>query len=121
MVLSFVIVIDPVELNGSGVAPELDVQFIDKNRPAHENGGLPRMDLRLWPNPGALTAATWSWPQSVLRIRAVSASPSMSSAIMTRERWAWAAASSEGRISCNSEIFFSFNKVKGFSNSNFDD
>jgi hypothetical protein len=38
MVLSFVIVIDPVDRNGSGAAPELDVQFVGKNRPACGNG-----------------------------------------------------------------------------------
>lgn len=66
-----------------------------------------RIDLRLSPKPGALTHATCSWPRSLLRMQAASASPSMSSATIRSGRRACAAVSSAGRMSWMSEIFFS--------------
>ena len=48
-----------------------------------------RVFLRLSPNPGALTAATWRPILSRLTTRVVKASPSMSSAMMIRGRLCW--------------------------------
>ena len=65
------------------------------------------ISLRRSPKPGALTAAHWSVPRSLLTTSVASASPSTSSAMM-RSGFCWRAiASSTGRRSFMLQIFFS--------------
>ena len=64
---SFVMVIDPVESSRSGVArSSLMLSSSVNTVPPVRMAKSPRMDLRLSPNPGALTAATYSYPWSLL-------------------------------------------------------
>ena len=87
MVSSFVMVMEPVEPSISGVSfSSLISSSSVKTVALVRTPRSPRMDLRLSPKPGALTAATWSWPRSLLRMQTARASPSMSSAMMTRGR-----------------------------------
>ena len=65
------------------------------------------MALRRSPKPGAFTAATWSVPRSLLTTRVASASPSMSSAMMTSGLPLLEICSSSGRMSFIELIFFS--------------
>ena len=61
----------------------------------------------LSPKPGALTPTQVNVPRSLLRISVVSASPSMSSAMMTSFLPLCTICSSSGRISWMFEIFLS--------------
>mmetsp|Transcript_33130 Transcript_33130/g.87637 ORF Transcript_33130/g.87637 Transcript_33130/m.87637 type:complete len:233 (-) Transcript_33130:4-702(-) len=63
--------------------------------------------LRKSPKPGAFTAHTCSPPLSLLTTTVARASLSMSSAMISRGRWAFATCSSTGRIICTVEIFLS--------------
>ena len=63
--------------------------------------------LRRSPKPGALTARTLMVPRSLLTTSVASASPSTSSAMMTRFLETWRNFSSTGRISEMAEIFLS--------------
>mmetsp|Transcript_10008 Transcript_10008/g.12453 ORF Transcript_10008/g.12453 Transcript_10008/m.12453 type:complete len:223 (+) Transcript_10008:558-1226(+) len=56
------------------------------------------MALRWSPKPGALTAASWSPPRSLLTIIVASASFSTSSEMISRGRWALAACSKMGKM-----------------------
>ena len=60
--------------------------------------------LRRSPKPGALTAMPVKVPRSLLTIRVARASPSTSSAMISRGRPAWMTFSSSGRMSCTEEI-----------------
>ena len=71
--------------------------------------------LRRSPKPGALTAAACSVPRSLLTTRVASASPSMSSAMMSSGRPRRATCSSTGRRSFIELIFFSCIRMTGFS------
>ena len=75
------------------------------------------ISLRRSPNPGALTAATFKAPLKRLTTRVVNASPSISSAMINKGRPDCAVASKIGRISFKEEIFLSWIKMYGFSNS----
>ena len=57
------------------------------------------ISLRRSPKPGALTHTQVNVPRSLLRMMVASASPSMSSAMMTSFLPAFSTASSTGRIS----------------------
>ena len=63
--------------------------------------------LRRSPKPGALTAATCSVPRNLLTTRVANASPSMSSATISRGRLNPATCSSSGSRSFIELIFFS--------------
>eukprot|EP01139_Manchomonas_bermudensis_P002383 Amastigsp_a4498_199.p3 type:complete len:280 gc:universal Amastigsp_a4498_199:1306-467(-) len=63
--------------------------------------------VRFSPKPGALTAATWVTPRSLLTMRVVRASPSTSSAMITRGFCALATRSRMGTIDWIVESFFS--------------
>ena len=65
------------------------------------------ISLRRSPKPGALTATQVKVPRSLLTIRVDSASPSISSAMMTSFLPACRICSSRGRISWMLEIFLS--------------
>ena len=65
------------------------------------------ISLRRSPKPGALTAAQWSVPRSLLTTSVASASPSTSSAMMRSGFWLLAIASRTGSRSFMLEIFFS--------------
>ena len=69
------------------------------------------ISLRRSPKPGALTAATWSVPRSLLTTSVASASPSMSSAMMRSGLPICATFSSTGRRSFIDEIFFSWMRM----------
>ena len=78
IVSSLVMVIEPVEPSISKVArsslmSSSSLMTVSPVRMAKS----PRIDLRLSPKPGALTAATCSCPRSLLRIQAARASPSL--------------------------------------------
>merc|ERR1719225_918559 len=66
----------------------------------------------LSPNPGALTAATWSPILSLLMTRVLKASPSISSATITSGLLAWLASSRAGMIAWMLEIFFSEKRTR---------
>ena len=122
MVSSLVMVMEPVDPSMSGVAfSSLMSSSSVKTVALVRTAMSPRMDLRLSPKPGALTAATCSWPRSLLRMHTARASPSMSSAMMTRGRRSWVEASRAGMMSWTAEIFFSESRIRGFSNSTFCD
>jgi len=63
--------------------------------------------LRRSPKPGAFTAATFSPPRSLLTTKVASASPSMSSAMMSSGLPACTTASSSGSSACSEDNFFS--------------
>ena len=65
------------------------------------------MALRRSPKPGAFTAQTCRVPRSLLTTNVANASPSTSSAMMSRGRLLRAMPSSRGRRSFIFEIFFS--------------
>ena len=69
--------------------------------------------LRRSPKPGAFTAATFRPPRSLFTTRVASASPSTSSATMTRGLAACTTASSTGNSSCSPESFFSIEQDIG--------
>ncbi len=69
------------------------------------------MALRLSPKPGALTPSTLIVPRSLFTTRVASASPSMSSATMSRFLETWRIFSSAGRISETAEIFLSVIRI----------
>ncbi len=71
--------------------------------------------LRRSPKPGAFTAAACSVPRSLLTTSVASASPSMSSAMMSSGRPRRATCSSTGRRSFIELIFFSWMRMTGFS------
>jgi hypothetical protein len=71
----------------------------------------------LSPNPGALTAATLRVPLSLLTTRVANASPSISSAIITKGRLVCAIFSRTGRRSFILLIFLSKIKIYGLSKS----
>ena len=64
--------------------------------------------LRRSPKPGALTAATFSPPRSLLTTRVARASPSTSSATITSGLPLWTTASSSGSRVCSEDSFFSW-------------
>ena len=64
--------------------------------------------LRRSPNPGAFTARTCSVPRSLFTTSVARASPSTSSAMITRGRPPFATCSSSGSRSRMLEIFFSW-------------
>ena len=66
------------------------------------------MALRRSPKPGALTAATFRPPRSLLTTSVASASPSTSSAMISSGLADWTTASSTGSIACRLESFFSW-------------
>mmetsp|Transcript_3899 Transcript_3899/g.11414 ORF Transcript_3899/g.11414 Transcript_3899/m.11414 type:complete len:257 (-) Transcript_3899:52-822(-) len=75
---------------------------------------------RRWsPKPGALTAASWRPPRSLLTTMVASASPSTSSATTSSARCCLAACSSTGRMLCTEEIFLSNSRIKGSANVHF--
>ena len=66
----------------------------------------------LSPNPGAFTAKALKIPLNLLTTRVAKASPSTSSAIMTRSFFpVWAIFSIAGKISVRAEIFLSVTKI----------
>src|SRR2546426_702632 len=67
--------------------------------------------LRRSPKPGALTAATLSPPRSLLTTRVASASPSISSAMISNGRPDCATSSSRGNSVCKLESFFSWMRM----------
>ena len=67
------------------------------------------MALRRSPKPGALTATTFSMPRSLFSTRVARASPSISSAMITRSRLPiWTSFSRIGTMSAAAEIFLSW-------------
>ena len=73
-----------------------------------------RVAFLLSPKPGAFTASTLNVPLSLLTIKVESASPSTSSAIMTRSFFPAAASfSSKGKTSFIDEIFLSVTRIAG--------
>eukprot|EP00123_Amoebidium_parasiticum_P013704 comp22106_c0_seq1/m.32279 comp22106_c0_seq1/g.32279 ORF comp22106_c0_seq1/g.32279 comp22106_c0_seq1/m.32279 type:complete len:352 (+) comp22106_c0_seq1:548-1603(+) len=78
-----------------------------------------RVFLRLSPKPGALTAATCSWPRSLFTTSVLRASPSTSSATMMRGFRIWMLISRALTIWCTLLIFFSDRSTKAFWNSTF--
>ena len=75
--------------------------------------------LRLSPKPGALTAAMFMPPRSLFTTRVANASPSTSSAMITRGFCVLTTCSKSGSIACSEETFFSTRRISGFSNSAF--
>ena len=75
--------------------------------------------FRLSPKPGALTAATFIPPRSLLTTSVASASPSTSSAMITSGFCVLTTCSSSGSIDCSDDTFFSTSRISGFSNSVF--
>src|SRR5229473_3515226 len=73
------------------------------------------MALRRSPKPGALTAAIFSVPRSLLTTRVASASPSTSSAISSIGLPSLATCSSKGSRSFIELIFFSWIRISAFS------
>ena len=69
------------------------------------------MALRRSPKPGALTAATFRPPRSLLTTSVASASPSTSSAMITSGLPACTTASSSGSSGCRVESFFSWMRM----------
>ena len=69
------------------------------------------IDFLLSPKPGALTAATFNPPLSLLTTSVAKASPSTSSAIINKGFPDFTTASSKGNRSCRFESFPSFNKI----------
>ena len=69
------------------------------------------MALRRSPKPGALTAATLRPPRSLLTTSVASASPSMSSAMISSGLPVCTTASSTGSIGCSEESFFSWMRM----------
>ena len=67
--------------------------------------------LRRSPKPGALTAATFRPPRSLLTTSVASASPSMSSAMMSSGLPVCTTASSTGSSGCSDESFFSWMRI----------
>mmetsp|Transcript_19663 Transcript_19663/g.47665 ORF Transcript_19663/g.47665 Transcript_19663/m.47665 type:complete len:228 (-) Transcript_19663:666-1349(-) len=72
------------------------------------------MALRWSPKPGAFTAHTCSPPLSLFSTKVANASPSTSSATISRGRWSLDTCSSTGRILCTFEIFLSCMSTSGF-------
>ena len=66
------------------------------------------ISLRRSPKPGAFTAATFRVPRSLFTTRVASASPSTSSAMISRGRPLWATFSRIGSSSFIAEIFLSW-------------
>uniref|UniRef100_L7LVI6 Putative mucin-5ac n=1 Tax=Rhipicephalus pulchellus TaxID=72859 RepID=L7LVI6_RHIPC len=73
--------------------------------------------LRLSPKPGAFTAATCRPTLSLLSTKVLSASPSTSSAMMTKGRRWELASSRAGMMACTFEIFFSLSNSRASWNS----
>ena len=73
--------------------------------------------LRRSPKPGAFTATTLTIERSLLTTNVASASPSMSSAMITSGLPARATASRIGSISRTDEIFLSRSRISGLSSS----
>ena len=73
--------------------------------------------LRLSPNPGALTAAALSVPLMLLTTSVASASPSTSSAMISKGLPAFATFSNRGSMSLRLLIFFSKIKISASSKS----
>ena len=71
--------------------------------------------FRRSPYPGAFTAAAFNVPRSLLTTRVASASPSMSSAMISKGRLARATSSSNGSRSFIALIRFSWIRMSGFS------
>ena len=69
------------------------------------------MALRRSPKPGALTAATFKPPRSLLTTSVASASPSTSSATMSSGLPVCTIASSTGRSGCRLPSFFSWMRM----------
>ena len=65
------------------------------------------MALRRSPKPGAFTAATFRPPRSLLTTSVASASPSTSSAMITKGLPVCTIASSSGSMACRPDSFFS--------------
>ena len=70
------------------------------------------ISLRRSPKPGAFTATTFRVPRILLTTSVASASPSMSSAMISSGLPAFAMASSTGSISFMFEIFFSLMRIR---------
>ena len=75
------------------------------------------MALRRSPKPGAFTAATFTMPRIVFTTNVANASPSTSSAMISKERPCFAVPSNNGNKSRMLEIFLSCSKIIGFSSS----
>ena len=73
--------------------------------------------LRRSPKPGALTAATLRPPRSLLTTSVASASPSMSSAMISSGRPDCTTASRIGSIACRFDSFFSWIRMYGIRSS----
>ncbi len=71
--------------------------------------------LRRSPKPGALTAQVFRMPRMLFTTKVASASPSMSSAMISSGRPAFATCSSTGNRSRMFEIFLSHKRMKGLS------
>jgi chaperonin GroEL (HSP60 family) len=67
--------------------------------------------VRRSPKPGALTAATLRPPRSLLTTRVASASPSISSAMMSSGLPDWTTSSSKGNSDCSPASFFSWMRM----------
>ena len=67
----------------------------------------PRLSLRRSPKPGAFTPTTLIVPRSLFTASVASASPSMSSAMISRFLLTCSSFSSIGRMSLTAEIFLS--------------
>ena len=75
--------------------------------------------FRLSPKPGALTAATFIPPRSLLTTSVASASPSTSSATMISGFCVFTTCSRSGSIDWSDDTFFSTRRMNGFSTSTF--
>jgi len=69
------------------------------------------------PKPGALTATTFRTPRSLFTTNVASASPSISSAIISRGRPFWDTSCRIGSSSLRAVIFLSYKRIKGSSSS----
>lgn len=78
-----------------------------------------KMAFLLSPKAGALTAQIFNPPLNLLRTRVAKASLSTSSQIIKRDLFWDMACSKKCKMDWTLEIFFSANKMRGFSNSTF--
>merc|ERR1719225_621160 len=85
---------------------------VPKTMPPVEMAMSCRVFFLLSPKPGAFTAATWSPIFNLLMTRVLSASPSMSSAMMMRGLLCWLASSRAGMMAWMLEIFFSEKRTR---------
>ncbi len=101
--------------------PKCSSVAVSRSRPTSSEMTVPpvrmaissNIALRRSPKPGALQAATLTMPRMLLTTNVASASPSTSSATITKGRLAFATFSNKGNNSRILEIFLSTSKMKG--------